>query len=135
FTFAASPYWGSIITQDLLEPILQVHAQKLGSDLRFSTELVSCAQDDEGVSAIIRDRKTEQERAVRAHYLIAADGHNSSIRQHLGIAVHGPGSLAHQINFLFDADLREALHGRVILVGYVNNPVVQGVIGTDVTGQ
>ncbi len=135
FTFPASPFQGSIITQNLLEPILQTHARKLGSDLRFSTQFVSCEQDDEGVSAIIRDLKTGQERTVRASYLVAADGNDSPIRQRLGIAAHGPGSLAHQINFLFNADMREALRGRRILVGYVNNPVVQGgVIGTDLTG-
>ncbi len=136
YDFTASPTQGSVITQNLLEPVLQAHAKKLGADLRFNTEFVSCEQHDDGVSAIIRDRKIGQEQTVHVRYLVDCEGNNSAIRQHLGIAVHGPGSLAHQMNFLFDADLRGALRGRHVLVGYVNNPVIQGgVIGADATGQ
>lgn len=120
FVSPLSPARGSVITQDLMEPVLRARAEELGGDLRFNTELVSFEQDEEGVSAIIRNRVSGQERTVRASYMVAADGHASAIRQRLGIAMQGrPGSLSHVINMLFKADLREALRGRRILVCYV----------------
>ncbi len=121
-----SPAEGSFIGQDELEPILRTHAEELGSELRFFTECSSFEQDDQGVTAVIGDRKTGKERVVRARYLIAADGKNSAIRKQLSINVHGPGTLANQLSILFSADLGEALHGRHIATCFVNNPLVRG---------
>ncbi len=121
-----SPVQGSITGQDLIEPILQARATELGSELRFSTELLSFEQDEEGVRAVIRDRQSGQERTVRARYLLAADGNRSAIRQQLGIEVHGPGVQGHQLSLLFSAHLEEAFHGRKIAICFVNNPIVRG---------
>ena len=41
--------------QDRIEPVLRRHAEALGADVRFSTELSSLEQDERGVTAIIRD--------------------------------------------------------------------------------
>jgi len=120
-----SPVSGCIIGQDALEPVLQTRAQELGGVLRFNTELVSFEQDADGVSAVIRDRTTNTERTVRARYMVAADGHRSSIRQSLGTKTHGPGSLGHQLSILFSADIQAPLRGRRIAVCFVNNPAVR----------
>ncbi|QBD78634.1 hypothetical protein EPA93_22630 [Ktedonosporobacter rubrisoli] len=124
YTMSASPVAGSIITQDILEPLLRKHACALGADLRFATECVTFEQDSEGVSALIRDLASGKEQHVSADYLIAADGNLSPIRQKLGIRVQGPGMLAHQMNIRFQADLRAPLRGRRLLVYYVTS--VQG---------
>ncbi|QUQ71089.1 aklavinone 12-hydroxylase RdmE [Kutzneria sp. CA-103260] len=90
--------------QDKLEPLLRQHAEKLGAQLRFDTELVSFTQDEDGVTAEVRDHDgwTSQ---VRADYLVAADGNRSAVRAALGIGRHGPGSLGHNASIIFDADL------------------------------
>jgi putative polyketide hydroxylase len=120
-----SPVLGSIIGQDVLEPLLHARAAELGGDLRFYTELVSFEQDAEGVGAVIRDRATGVERRVRARYLVAADGHKSTIRKQLDVKVHGPGTLGHQLSILFSADIEGPLRGRSLAVCFVNNPAVR----------
>jgi putative polyketide hydroxylase len=127
-----SPIRGSVITQDLMEPVLRTYAEQHGGDLRFNTQLVSFEQDADGVSAIIKDLASGQESSVRARYLVAADGNRSAIRQQLGIDTHGPGTLQHIINMRFRADLRGPLRGRRILVGFLMKN--QGIFGGDDDG-
>jgi len=119
---ALSPTAACIIGQQQLEPILLDAAKRMGSDIRFNSELVSFEQDETGVSAVIRERVTGREWRVRAHYLIAADGAHSSIRDALGIQTQGPGTISYSTNVSFEADLREALRGRRIFLYYVSNP-------------
>ena len=119
---AASPTTWCLIDQDQLEPILYTHAQQMGSEIRFNTELVSFTQDEAGVSAIIREGATGQEQRVRARYLIAADGANSRIREALGIPTQGPGTISHVITVSLEAGLHEVLRGRRIMLCYINNP-------------
>ncbi|WP_376793749.1 FAD-dependent monooxygenase [Thermogemmatispora sp.] len=121
---AVSPTTWCLIDQDHLEPILYAQAKLLGGDIRLNTELVAFTQDESGVSATIVERTTGKERHVRARYLIAADGANSQVRRMLGITTQGPGSIAHVMTILFEADLREALRGRRIMLCYVNNPAL-----------
>ena len=54
-TTELSPARMSTAGQDRIEPVLRKHAEALGADLRYSTELVSFEQDDDGVSARLRD--------------------------------------------------------------------------------
>jgi putative polyketide hydroxylase len=110
------------IDQDKLEIILRARAEELGADIRFSTELVSFAQDERGVSAILRDHRTGREETVRASYLVAADGWDSPIRQRLGIALDGPGLFFHVATMMIDADLRPALRGRPVSIAYLQRP-------------
>ncbi|GHO78609.1 FAD-binding monooxygenase [Ktedonobacter sp. SOSP1-85] len=121
-----SPTAGTRVTQDELEPVLLASARQRGGDLRFFTELTSFTQNEEGVTATIRDRSTGQESTVQADYMIAADGANSPIRQKLGCSVSGKGSLGHLINVLFKADLRELVHEREFSLCTINNPLVHG---------
>src|SRR5262249_22806273 len=50
-----SPTYGARVTQDTLEPVLLAAARGRGGDLRFGTEFVSFEQDDDGVTATIRE--------------------------------------------------------------------------------
>jgi putative polyketide hydroxylase len=120
----ASPERGSLIAQDVLEPILRAHAERQGADLRYATELHAFAQDDEGITATIRERGREATRTVRARYLVAADGGQSTVRVWLGIAQHGPGTLAHCISTIFEADLMERFRARNAVMCLVNNQTV-----------
>jgi 2-polyprenyl-6-methoxyphenol hydroxylase-like FAD-dependent oxidoreductase len=136
FDSPVSPTQMSFITQDRLEPILRAQAEKFGGDLRFNTQLLSSEQDVDGVTALIRDNSSGTERTVRAQYLIAADGNDSPLRQRLGLATHGPGTLAHQMFIIFKADLRPALRGRPIFFCYVTNQQIQGgAVGAAPDGQ
>ena len=88
-TTTLSPAQMSRAGQDKVEPILRRHAEALGADIRYSTELMDFEQDDSGVTATIRDPRTGVESRVRADYLVAADGNRSPVRQRLGIGLHG----------------------------------------------
>ncbi len=117
-----TPTAGCIISQEQLEPLLVEHARKLGGDIRFNTEMLSFEQDATGVCVVMRERSTRRTWRVRAHYLIAADGSHSSIRETLGIQTEGPGTLSHSLDMVFEADLQEALRGRHRYLYYVSNP-------------
>ena len=119
----------AMIGQDKLEPILQKHASELGSDIRFGTELVHFEQHVRGINALIRERATGQECRIHAHYLVAADGNRSAIRQQLGIGSYGYGTLGQWVSILFQTDLSEALQGRKVTLCFVNNATLDGIIG------
>jgi putative polyketide hydroxylase len=117
----SSPAQGSQAAQDLLEPVLRTHAERLGGDLRFGTELVAFEQDTDGITATIRERESENTRTVRARFLVAADGTHSGIRQQLGIGRHGKGSLFHCVSMIFEADLMELFRKRNAVMCFVAN--------------
>ena len=112
--------------QDRLEPILRRHAESLGADIHYSTEMTGFEQDAEGVTATLRDLRTGLESRVRTDYLVAADGNRSRIREQLGIAVHGAGSLSHNVSIVFEANLEAALRGRSLALYYLQNPKFTG---------
>jgi putative polyketide hydroxylase len=131
-TSSLSPAQMSGAGQDRVEPILRRHAQALGADIRYSTELTTFEQDDLGVTATIRDVRTGVESRVRADYLVAADGNRSPVRERLGIGLHGAGSLSNNIAMVFEADLTQALQGRALALYYLQNPNFTGAfINTD----
>ncbi|WP_327391947.1 FAD-dependent monooxygenase [Streptomyces sp. NBC_01186] len=121
-----SPCEWAPIDQDRLEHLLRDRAAELGAELAFSTELVSFEQSDEGegagVTAVLRDITTGEERTVRAEYLVAADGSRSPIRERLGIGTDGPGEFATTLSVLFEADLSQAARGRDVGVCYFDKP-------------
>ncbi|GCE29313.1 FAD-binding monooxygenase [Dictyobacter alpinus] len=125
----AGPTRTAMIGQDKLEPILRKQASEMGSDIRFGTELVHFEQLAEGVNALLRERATGQEYRIRAHYLVAADGNRSTIRQQLGIHSYGYGTLGQWVSILFQTDLSEALQGRKVTLCFVNNTTVDGILG------
>jgi len=123
-----SPAPWAFSAQDRVEPVVRRRAEELGASLRFETELLRFATEAEGVTAVVRDRATGDERTIRARWLVAADGSRSAIRAHLGIPMRGPGTLAHAMSILFRADLSAQLRGRHFAVCYIEHPDAQGVI-------
>ncbi|MEV4921482.1 FAD-dependent monooxygenase [Streptomyces roseoverticillatus] len=103
-----SPVIGAVTSQDRLEPTLLAAAD---GRVRFGTELIDLVEEGEegeegeSVLATLLDHRTGQETRVRARYVLAADGANSTVRQRLGIGTTGPGALAGFTTVVFDADL------------------------------
>ncbi|WP_329239533.1 FAD-dependent monooxygenase (plasmid) [Streptomyces sp. NBC_00111] len=121
-----------LLPQDRLEPILRARAEELGADLRFSTELLSFTQDDEGVSAVVRGADGS-ETTVAADYLVAADGPRSSVRESLGAEREGRGVLSRHVSIAFGADFGAVLGERRYSVVHVENNKVTGILVHDDT--
>ncbi|MBB5118885.1 2-polyprenyl-6-methoxyphenol hydroxylase [Streptomyces eurocidicus] len=97
-----SPVTGVVTSQDRLEPILLAAAD---TQVRFGAELVDLAEESDGVVASLVDHRRGDETRVRARYVLAADGANSTVRQRLGIDTSGPGAMGNFTTVVFDADL------------------------------
>jgi putative polyketide hydroxylase len=103
-----SPCTGAAIAQDKLEPILRERARELGVDLRYDTELVHFEQGEDGVQATLRDRAGD-ESTLNAQYVVAADGHRSTVRDALGVGRSGRGAIRAVRSVLFRAPLDQYL--------------------------
>ncbi|WP_236576662.1 FAD-dependent oxidoreductase [Streptomyces sp. HF10] len=119
------PYWCG---QDRLEPILRDEAVRRGARIDFNTRMETFAQDADGVTATIVDQDTGARSAVRARYLIAADGVRSPVRESLGIPRTGHGAIGYAMSVLFEADLKETVKGRRFVICYLPNPAEPGVL-------
>ncbi|MCX5414772.1 FAD-dependent monooxygenase [Streptomyces sp. NBC_00059] len=124
-----SPSGWCLCSQNDLEPVLVTHARAQGSELRFSTELMSFEQDPDGVTAVVKDRETGKHTTVRADYLVAADGPRSPIREQLGIGQTGPGDLFHNVSITFRSrELASVVGDRRFIVCYLTNPEADGAL-------
>ncbi|MCX4545429.1 FAD-dependent monooxygenase [Streptomyces sp. NBC_01565] len=97
-----SPVTGVLTSQDRLEPTLLGAAD---GPVRFGVELVGLAEDADGVVAALLDRRLGRRTRVRARYVLAADGANSTVRELLAIGTTGPGAVGDFTTVVFDADL------------------------------
>jgi 2-polyprenyl-6-methoxyphenol hydroxylase-like FAD-dependent oxidoreductase len=118
-------------SQEQVEPILAARARELGAEIKFSTEIESFTQDDDGVTAVLRDLSTGERETVRADYLVGADGHRSPIREALGIGQTGRGVLGTGVSAIFEADLGDVLPRNALV--YLQNPELAGGGGAIVT--
>nr|WP_240982501.1 FAD-dependent monooxygenase [Streptomyces sp. S3(2020)] len=98
-----SPELGVVTSQDRLEPTLLAAAD---AETRFGDELVDLTEEADSVVASLVDHGRGARTRVRARYVLAADGANSTVRERLGIATTGPGALAEVTTVVFDADLK-----------------------------
>jgi len=129
-----SPARRLFMPQQVLEPLIKARAVELGSQLAYSTELLSFEQDADGVTARVRHLDTQQESHIRARYLVACDGNRSPVRESLGIGMPGHPVMSHSITIYFRADCSRALRGRNLGVIYVNNPKIRGFFRLEKTG-
>ena len=130
-----SPCRRTYCTQNVLEPILRRRAEELGADTQYNSELVSFEADKDGVTALIRERKTGKERTIRAGYMVAADGNRSPVREKLAIAMRGHGTFSNSATIYFKADVRQVLRDRPLSIIYVNNPKLKGFMRFETHGQ
>jgi len=123
----ASPCLKTSCPQDVLEPILVEAARKYPTvRLLFSTELRGLALDADGVRLACEDKQGEL--AIDAHYVIAADGARSFVRERLGIGMTGRGRIGRQIGIYFEADLWEIVESRPYLLWWIFNAQTCGVL-------
>lgn len=101
----ASPSSMCNVPQHVLEPVLLDGARERGADIRFSSELVAISQDDDGVTATVRDRETGADRTIRATYAVGADGGNSTVAELLDFPMAGESGLGAAVNVWLEADL------------------------------
>jgi 2-polyprenyl-6-methoxyphenol hydroxylase-like FAD-dependent oxidoreductase len=97
----SSPARELICSQELLEPVLRERAQDDGADVRFSTEVAGFTQDNDGVGAEIA--ADGEPIAVRATYMVAADGVRGRTREALGVSRSGPGAIGYRVSILVEA--------------------------------
>jgi 2-polyprenyl-6-methoxyphenol hydroxylase-like FAD-dependent oxidoreductase len=85
-----SPERGRPCPQTWFDPILQDCARSFAQiSLRHEVRLEGFAQDADGVTATLRDQRSGRIETVRASYLVGCDGFASTVREQLGIALHG----------------------------------------------
>ncbi|GAA3083794.1 FAD-dependent monooxygenase [Streptosporangium carneum] len=105
--------------QDRYEVVLAEKAEEFGGEVRFSTRLRSIEQDENGVLAQVEDVRTGEVSAVRADYLVGADGAGSSVRQALGVSRSGRGTVFNALSIYFRApELEEILADRPFILCY-----------------
>ncbi len=129
-----SPARRLFMPQQVLEPLIKTRAEELGSQLLYSTELISFEQNGEAVMARVRDVNTQQESLIRARYMVACDGNRSPVRETLGINMPGHPVMSNSITIYFKADCSRALRGRNLGVIYVNNAKVRGFFRLEKSG-
>src|ERR1700753_916378 len=85
----SSPCAIADLPQNLLEPILVGTAAERGTHLRFDTEYMALTQDEDAVTAQLRDRLSGSTYLIRAKYLIGADGGRSKVAEHIDLPMAG----------------------------------------------
>jgi putative polyketide hydroxylase len=133
---AVSPAANCGCSQDLLEPVLRAHAERLAPDsVLFNTELKSFTMTDEAVEGELLDRGTGKIFPFKTQYMIAADGAHSSVRHTLGIERSGERDIYDSINIHSRVDLRPWTEDRPASLYYVDQPDLRGTFltinGTD----
>ncbi|MER5813402.1 FAD-dependent monooxygenase [Streptomyces sp. NPDC002033] len=124
-----SPTGWCLCSQNNIEPVLAEQSRAQGADVRFSTELMSFDQDEEGVSAVVKDRESGEHLTVRADYLIAADGPRSPVREALRIRQTGNGELFHNVSIVFRSERLAGVLGDLrFIVCYLLKPGADGAL-------
>jgi 2,4-dichlorophenol 6-monooxygenase len=118
----ASPTTMVDLPQTFMEPILFKAACARGTKARLSTEYLSLEQDAEGVTATVRDRVSGESYAIRAKYLIGADGGNSKVAADVQLPMEGEMGVAGSINILMKADLTRYVAHRPSVLYWVLQP-------------
>ncbi|MET9665924.1 FAD-dependent monooxygenase [Streptomyces sp. NPDC006475] len=82
------PYGFAALPQYETERLLEEYVAGLGTSIERGTELLSFAQDGDGVTAQLTTASGAAEE-VRARYLIGCDGAHSTVRKGLGLSFEG----------------------------------------------
>jgi 2,4-dichlorophenol 6-monooxygenase len=114
------------LPQKHLEPLLRHHAEGHGADqVLFQHEVIALGQDDEHVTATVRTEDVDV--AVRARFLIAADGGNT-VGPALGVSALGAPPFVRMVGVHFAADLSAHLQDDTSLIRLIVRPDPDGVL-------
>src|SRR5436190_4795628 len=97
------------ITESVLRDRAQTHEL---ADLHYGFEMTGFEQDADGVTATITARDGGETSTVRALYLIAADGNDSTVRNACGIGRTGDADIGHFVNIFHRAPLGPLVRDR-----------------------
>ena len=114
------------IPQYTVEEVMRAHAQSLASvEIRFSSELTSFEQTEDGVTTQVRDLAGQTDYTVEGAYLVGADGARSAVRTAIGATMEGTYGLSRNYNVVFRAPgLAQAHpHGPAIMYWQINSDV------------
>lgn len=131
-----SPVMRLFLEQWKLEPILRRQAVTMGSDLRYSTELIDFHQQAEGVTAIVRNLETDSKYIIESKYMIGCDGSRSFVRSQLHIPVRSRGILSRSVTIYFKMDMLRFSNARKFNgVLYVNTKILSAIFRFNKTGE
>lgn len=119
---AGSPCELMDIPQLYMEPVLFKNAAERGATFAFNTEYLSHVEDADGVTATLRERLTGREYAIRAKYLVGADGARSTVAQEIGLEIEGQMARAATAYVLFEADLSRYVEHRPSILHWIMTP-------------
>jgi 2,4-dichlorophenol 6-monooxygenase len=124
-----SPCLSSNYPQLRLEPLLRRHAEERAPGrILFHHELVEWSEGDEGITAVVKNRDTDETFTVEATYLIAADG-GKTVGPGLGVAMEGPSGIMDMVSTHFSADLSEWWDEQCLITWFLN-PTGEGSWGS-----
>ena len=115
------------IPQPIFEGFLSARLSRCsGASLLRGVDAVTIEDDGTGVTATLQAKGLSEDFQLRADYVIAADGANSSTRDALGIEMSGPEGLAHYMMIHFEADLRDTTAEHPGILYFCLNPESSG---------
>ena len=101
-----SPTSAAIISQDWVEyELLQAVKKHKNIQLLFNTKAEHIEQHNDGVIVSLKDMMTQNDSKVHAHYVVAADGASSPIRDMFSVDMHGEANLGEFCNIFCEMDL------------------------------
>lgn len=107
-----SPQHRERCPQNMFDPVLRRFAETQdGVRLLYRHTLESFAQSRDGVVAYVRNADGEP-LEIRASYLVGCDGGRSTVREQLGISMHGRGLLTYTTNVIFRCAGFNELHDK-----------------------
>jgi len=97
-----SPQTRERCPQNMFDPVLRRFAESQPTaELRYQHEMVSFAEDADGVTTTLRDIQADSIYKVRSRFLVGCDGAHSAVRDALGIEMRGRGVLTYTTNCIF----------------------------------
>jgi 2,4-dichlorophenol 6-monooxygenase len=119
---AASPWIQQNLPQIRLEPILRHNAEERSPGrIRFHHELLRLEQDEDGVTAQIRDHDADRAYEVRSQYMIGADG-GRRIAGEVGVKYEGLGVVTQTATLHVSADFSRWARDPDVLIRWVFSP-------------
>lgn len=119
---AASPWRQLNLPQIRLEPILKAGAERLAPNrIRFNHELLELRQDEDGVTATIRDNETGAVYEVGCDYLVGADG-GRRVAELVGVGYEGLGVVTETATLHVSADFSDLAPDPDVLIRWILCP-------------
>jgi 2,4-dichlorophenol 6-monooxygenase len=119
---AASAWHQLNLPQIRLEPLMKARAEELSPGrIRFNHELLEVEQDDDGVTALVRDNGSGEEYSVRCRYLLGADG-GRRVAGQIGVEYEGLGMVTEIATLHLSADFSRWAKDPDVLLRWIYSP-------------